>query len=259
MSSQVQRLSSQVLSFSSQVQRVVDMNTQLTLENKRLTLENKRLQERLDKLEEQNRKLMERNEVRCNKIKVLRQMLTTIFQQSIIMPATCDNPLRQESDPSKALILVKIWMEYHKPNEIQNCNVNARVCWATLMGNKTPLWVDTARKKETFCECSLEAWNEARSVWVNNLERTIMMVRFVDKSSPTDGHTVLLYKYNNVVWTFQSYYNLCIVTLLPRDIFADGTILNKMKANECVGPHHFGLPQHPKGSTYMQMCRYIEE
>ena len=245
--------------MSSQVQRLVDMNTQLTLENKQLTLENKRLHERLDKLEGQVRKLMERNEVRCNKIQVLRQMLTTIFHQTIIMPATCDNPLRQESDPSKALILVKIWMEYNKPNEIQNCDVNARVCWATLMGKKTPSWVDTAWKKEPFCECSLETWNEARSAWVNNLERTIMMVRFVDKSSPTDGHTVLLYKYNNVVWTFQAYYNLCIVTLLPRDIFADGIIFNKMTANECVGPHHFGLPQQPKGSTYLQICIYIEE
>ena len=246
MSFQVQRL-------SSQVQHLVDINTQLTLENKRL-------QKRVDELEGLVRELMERNEVRCNKIKVLRQMLTTIFHQPIIMPATCDEPLRQESDPSKALILVKIWMEYYKPNEIQNCDVNARVCWATLMGNKTPSWVDTSWKKETFCECSLETWNEARSAWVNNLERTIMMVRFVDKSSPTDGHTVLLYKYNNFVWTFQAYYNLCIVTLLRGDIFADGTILNKMTANECVGSHHFGLPHHPiKGSTYMQMCRYIEE
>ena len=247
MSSQVQRL-------SSQVQHLVDINTQLTLENKRL-------QKRVDELEGLVRELMERNEVRCNKIKVLRQMLTTIFHQPIIMPATCDEPLRQESDPSKALILVKIWMEYNKPNEIQNCDVNARVCWATLMGNKTPSWVDTSWKKETFCECSLETWNEARSAWVNNLERTIMMVRFVDKSSPTDGHTVLLYKYNNFVWTFQAYYNLCIVTLLPRDIFADGIIINKMKANECIGSNHFGLPQHPKeGScTYVQMCRYIEE
>jgi regulator of replication initiation timing len=69
---------------------LVDINTQLTLDNKRL-------QERLVELEEQNRKLMERNEVRCNKIKVLRQMLTTIFHQTIIMPATNDNPLRQES------------------------------------------------------------------------------------------------------------------------------------------------------------------
>jgi len=82
--------------MSSQVQHSVDINTQLALENKRL-------QERLDKLEGQVRKLMERNEVRCNKIQVLRQMLTTIFHQTIIMPATCDNPLRQESDPSKAL------------------------------------------------------------------------------------------------------------------------------------------------------------
>lgn len=253
MSSQVQRLSSQVQCLSSQVQCLVDINTQLTLENKRL-------QERLDELEEQNRKLMERNEVRCNKIKVLRQMLTTIFHQPIIMPATYDNPLRQESDPSKALTLVRIWMQYHKPNEIQNCDVNARVCWATLMGNKTPSWVDTATwKKETFCECSLETWNEARSAWVNNLERTMMMVRFVDKSSPTDGHTVLLYKYENVIWTFQAYYDLCVVTLLRGDIFADGIILNKMTANECVGSHHFGLPQHSEGSTYVQMCRYIEE
>ena len=252
MSSQVQRLSSQVQCLSSQVQCLVDINTQLTLENKRL-------QERLDELEEQNRKLMECNEVRCNKIKVLRQMLTTIFHQPIIMPATYDNPLRQESDPSKALTLVQIWMQYHKPNEIQNCDVNARVCWATLMGNKTPSWVDTAWKKETFCECSLETWNEARSAWVNNLERTMMMVRFVDKSSPTDGHTVLLYKYENVIWTFQAYYDLCVVTLLRGDIFADGIILNKMTANECVGSYHFGLPQHSEGSTYVQMCRYIEE
>ena len=244
---------------SKQVQSLVDINTQLVDINIRLILENKRLQERQVEIEEQVRKLMERNEVRCNKIKVLRQMLNTIFHQPIIMQATKDNPLRQESDPIKALFLVRIWMEYHKPNEMQNCDVNARVCWATLKGNKTPSWVDTAWKKGTFCECSLEQWNDAKNMWVDNLERTIMMVRFVDKSSPTDGHTVLLYKYENVVWTFQAYYSSCIVTLLRADIFADGVILNKMIENECIGSHHFGLPHQLKDSAYAQMCRYIED
>ena len=97
--------------------------------------ENAELREQLEgalqSLEEQHgqlRKLMERNEVRCNKIKVLRHMLKTIFHQPIIMQAEHDKPLRQESDPFKALTLVQIWMEYYKPNEIQNCDVNARVC-----------------------------------------------------------------------------------------------------------------------------------
>lgn len=90
--------------LSKQVQSLVDINTQLVDINARLTLENKRLQERQVELEEQVRKLMERNEVRSNKIKVLRQMLNTIFHQPIIMQATNDNPLRQDSDPVKALV-----------------------------------------------------------------------------------------------------------------------------------------------------------
>jgi hypothetical protein len=149
-------------------------------------------------------------------------MLITRFRQSIPPQVDIDKPLLEKKIPAEAADEARKWMVDCKPQQLSNCDVNARVCWATLQGGKDRQWIETAWKEGTFKVATLSEWTEEIRKWAQNPALTLMMVRFIDQHDSNDGHTVLLYKHGNVVWTFQAYYDVCPLTSKQGDIFADG-------------------------------------
>lgn len=211
---------------------------------------------RINRLEEEIKRLVVYHDVRSNKVTVLREMLTTFFRKPITTQAVQDEPLLAENDPRIAAQLVQHWLGYYKPDEINNCDINARVSWATLQGGKTRKWVDTIWHTSAL-EHTLLEWESVRKQWVENDSRTLLMIRFVDTTDSTDGHTVLLYKHLHVVWTVQAYFGVCSLTLLERDIFVDGKLLQKMLTNQKVYTHDFGLIYSSQWGLYTK-CKFIE-
>jgi len=78
-----------------------------------------------------------------------------------------------------------------------------------------------------FSMCSIELWyREVYCRWKDNLNYKYMFVRFAaaDKTS-TDGHSLVLYRHGESVWTFQSYIGENEVKFDKEDIFAKECIL----------------------------------
>jgi len=88
-------------------------------------------------------------------------------------------------------------------------------------------------------------------LWYGNPTQTRMIVRFVSKAQRTtgestaielDGHTVVSYKYGGKVWTLHAYHDVCKLSYLERDIFAeDEPLVTKLLHQEPVNAIDFGL------------------
>ena len=215
-----------------------------------------RMHNDMNQMREEIARVKEYRKVRENKDAFLTEMLTTrfgILVQPIMQQAVQDEPLLNEVDPVLMVDKVCAWMFYFYPNDITRCDRNARACWATLAGNKNRDWVCTNSfdKRSEFIQTSIEEWNRVRKLWYGNPTQTKMIVRFVSKEQRTtgestaielDGHTVVTYKYDGKFWTLQAYHDVCKLSYLERDIFADdGPLVTKLLAQEPVNAIDFGL------------------
>ena len=195
-------------------------------------------------------------EVRRKKCECLIEMLTTRFGiviQPTIKQAVQDEPLLKEVNPVLVVNKVRAWMFYFYPEDITRCDRNARACWATLSGRNNRDWVCTNSfdDRSEFIQTSIEEWNRVRKLWYGNPTQTKMIVRFVSKEQRTtgestaielDGHTVVTYKYDEKFWTLQAYHDVCKLSYLERDIFADDEpLVTKLLAQEPVSAIDFGL------------------
>ena len=202
---------------------------------------------------------------------VLRQLLTNhprIFanSQTLDEPPIQDEPLRQEMNPEMASELVIHWITYYISGSKQNCDINARACWATLCGNLNRRWVFAATIVDPeFNKASLCEWSSARENWLIDPTQSIMFVRFIDSSSSDgiNGHSVVSYKYKDKIWTFQAFCDVCILRLLDFDIFGtrDGSLIKNLMNNEPLKSCNFylcGVDEcNDKHTVYANKCRYL--
>jgi hypothetical protein len=200
---------------------------------------------------------LERNEVRKNKIAVLREMLTTHFNfniQPIIGNHIQEELLRKENVPSKICQLALYWISYHRPSQAKNCDFNARFCWATLNG-ESRAWLDDASCADSnFVPDLLQGWMVKRQQWLTS-NKTMMIVRLISDGS--DGHSVLSYKYDGKVFTFQAYYDISLLKMLKYDIFTK-SLTDKLLAEKPVNAIDFGFSSSTKSLTYLS-CKYLEK
>jgi hypothetical protein len=174
-------------------------------ENESLRKKNYQLNDRLSKLEEQMERLLERQEVRRIKILALREMLVTHFgyklnptiEQPVRIMAVQDEPLIQATNGDTEEITEKVhhWISYYHPHDITNCDINARVCWATIHGGKNRNWVlRKSHVDDDLHSVHVQNLPTIHNNWATSQKYTTMMVRFVAENDETDGHTILLYK-----------------------------------------------------------------
>jgi hypothetical protein len=215
------------------------------------------LEKTVRNLEENLKRAFQRNEVRKNMIAVLREMLTTHFKfniQPIIGNLIQEELLRKENVPSKIEQLAFYWISYHRPLQARNCDFNARFCWATLNG-ESRAWLDTPSCTDSnFVPDSLEGWMVKRQQWLTS-NKTMMIVRLISDGS--DGHSVLSYRYDGKVFTFQAYYDISLLKVLEYDIFTK-SLIDKLLAKNLVNAIDFGFSSSTKSLTYLS-CKYLEK
>ena len=81
--------------------------------------------------------------VKQNKFIVLRQMLKTHFNtdtQPMVQPVE-QGTVKQETDPTQVAAMAIHWISYHCPDQLTDCDLNSRFCWATLHGGIAFPWV----------------------------------------------------------------------------------------------------------------------
>lgn len=147
-------------------------------------------------------------------------------------------------------------MSYYNPSQMQNCNFNARACWATLHGDLNRTWVCTP-KWDDFTR--VEGWVSVRERWLAIKGNSSMFVRFIDTQDPTNGHSLVCYKYQGRAWTIQAYYGQSSLTCVETDIFAneDTSLLQNLRSCAPVSAKDFGVSNDSsKRVCYHADCHY---
>lgn len=205
----------------------------------------------IEELQKNVQFLVHRNEVKQNKRACLDEMLTTIFciSQPLRQVAVQHEPLKQASAPPDIVNKVHAWMSYYWSNDVTRCDRNARACWATITGDKNRDWVfmnsyDASNLTESpfqrLNEASLQQWCNARKTWLDNGKQTRMIVRFVSTADDTDGHTVVSYKFDGAIRTFQSYIDVCKLTY-KEDVCFTEPLIKSLLGGEPINAAAFGI------------------
>ena len=95
----------------------------------------------------------------------------------------------------------------------------------------------------------VQQWFHVREQWLSTDEDTTMFVRFVDDSN-TDGHTVVSYKYQGDIWTFQAYYDVSPPVFTKGDVYLKNALLSKLCRRETITTKDFDLPASTKSGVY---------
>ena len=82
-----------------------------------------------------------------------------------------------------------------------------------------------------------------------------MFIRFVDLLDDTDGHSVILYKYQSNVWTFQAYLDVTCATFTEGDIFQPGGLMDKLMTLQPINLSEFGVGGSACSNKYRTMCK----
>lgn len=160
------------------------------------------------------------------------------------------SPLHQERDPEKVLALTIDWVSTCDSTRNENCDIGARVCWSILHGLR-PTWVleSSWERERGFESIGLTHWFNIREQWLLTDGDTTMFVRFVDDIN-NDGHTVVSYKYQGEIWTFQAYYGVSPPVFTKGDIYMKNALLRKLDSREMIKTEDFDLPSSSKSGIY---------
>jgi len=158
--------------------------------------------------------------------------------------------LHQACDPEKVIALVSCWVSTHASAQNENCDITARVCWSILHGLR-PAWVYEAtwERERGFEPISIKQWFKIRQQWLSSTDDTTMFVRFVDNIN-SDGHTVVSYKYQGEVWTFQAYYGVSPPVFTKGDRYINNELLSKLDRQDTVKTEDFDLSASSKSGIY---------
>ena len=122
----------------------------------------------------------ERNQVMQNKRNVLTEMLTNIFHvdiQDIIMRPAQHEPVRQENTPHEIVHAVQHYIHYYWKCDTTRCDLNTRVCWATIYGQLNRDWVicrteSTHEFNAAFIHEDVSEWPNVYAQWRDEPKKT---------------------------------------------------------------------------------------
>ena len=213
-------------------------------------------------LEKENLTWRELNNVRQCKLIVLREMHATNkkFRLQNYVTTPIVQSFCQEREPEKVATFVRTWIFDYDKLQIQNCNITARVTWATLHGLgaawaiKTGSWLEDGFSMHI----NVNEWFNLQKTWRNVDGDTAMFVRFIDATRyDNDGHSVVVYRFEGKWWTIQAYYNVTDVVVTEGDVFKDdSSLVTKLCQHTPVGSCDFNLPEGSYNGTY-EYCHFM--
>jgi hypothetical protein len=103
------------------------------------------------------------------------------------------------------------WMSDKGKLAEESCDKNAKLCWALIVGQCDKAFVDipfggnVPEDIPRGRRLPLEVVNEFKQTLLNKCDTFVLLIRFISKDDPVDGHTLLLHKQGNSIITFQAY------------------------------------------------------
>lgn len=156
--------------------------------------------------------------VRRNKLILLNEFkhLYAKFNQQMsfnVPPRTCIPKCENPSDVKGNAI---DWIKQVDQRRVQNCDINARVCFAMLVGGYDNLWVEKGTHLDESAATSIENAIKVKALLFSS-DNAILLIRFVDKNE-TDGHSLVVYKLGTTYTTFQAYYDVSDLLVFDCDV-----------------------------------------
>lgn len=114
-------------------------------------------------------------------------------------------------DSDTVLADAQRWMSDKGKLAKESCDMNAKLCWALIVGQCDKAFVDIPfggigpEDMPRGRRLPLEAVNEFKQTLLNKCDTFVLLIRFISESDTADGHTLLLYKQGNSIITFQAY------------------------------------------------------
>jgi hypothetical protein len=155
--------------------------------------------------------------VRRNKLILLNEFKHLYAKQQMSInvppPRTCIPKCENPSDVKGNAI---DWIKQVDQRRVQNCDINARVCFAMLVGGYDSLWVEKGTHLDESAATSIENAIKVKALLFSS-DNAILLIRFVDKNE-TDGHSLVVYKLGTTYTTFQAYYGVSDLLVFDCDV-----------------------------------------
>jgi len=103
------------------------------------------------------------------------------------------------------------WMSDKSKLAKESCDMNAKLCWALIVGQCDKAFVDIPfggngpEDMPRGRRLPLKVVNEFKQTLLNKCDMFVLLIRFISESDTADGHTLLLHKQGNSIITFQAY------------------------------------------------------
>lgn len=172
---------------------------------------NMELEARIRQLEEVRRMFVLRNcPLMTYRISRLNRQFSFYVQGGWTLP--CER-IQQSChlDSDTVLADAQRWMSDKGKLAKESCDMNAKLCWALIVGQCDKAFVDIPfggigpEDMPRGRRLPLEAVNEFKQTLLNKCDTFVLLIRFISESDTADGHTLLLYKQGNSIITFQAY------------------------------------------------------
>jgi hypothetical protein len=194
-----------------------------------LKFRNNKLEQRIEVQNKLISRMNEQMQVMCLKKKLLNEMLLIKFNIQVIPPNTSQYLDKKNIDDVEDY--VKNWIRNNSrfSYDITKCNENARAVWASLDGSLTKDWVYQSTQNDTsFSKYSFESMVEKMKLF-NEMTNAQMMIRFLDDSKGTDGHSLVIVRRNNISSIFQSYFDVSELQMFTEEDFSLIELFMKLK------------------------------
>ena len=209
-------------------ERIVKLET----DNGSLNEENGSLNERIVKLETDNGLLWKKNielEAKIRQLEEVRRMfvlrscplmtyrisrLNCLFSFYVQGGWTLPCKQIQQSDSLNPDIIVadaQRWMSDKGELAKESCDMNAKLCWALIVGQCDKAFVDipfggnVCENMPRGSSHTLKVAYELKQTLLEKCDTFVLLIRFISESDTADGHTLLLHKQGNSIITFQAY------------------------------------------------------
>lgn len=103
------------------------------------------------------------------------------------------------------------WMYDKDKLAKESCNMNAKLCWALIVGQCDKAFVDiplggnVCENMPRGSSYTLQVAYELKQTLLKRCDSFVLLIRFISESDTADGHTLLLHKQGNSIITFQAY------------------------------------------------------
>ena len=202
-------------------QRISTLETDNTSLNQRISIletdyallwkKNIELEAKIRQLEEVRRMfLLHSCPLMSYRISRLNRQFSFYVQGGWTLP--CERIQQSDSlDSDTILADAQNWMSDKNKLAKKSCNMNAKLCWALIVGQCDKAFVDiplggnVCENMPRGSSHTLEVVNEFKQTLLNKCDAFVLLIRFISKDDTADGHTLLLHKQGNSIITFQAY------------------------------------------------------